>query len=106
MPGKGHLEGRRENPHPGVGDLRRQDERRLRQIELQREGLHVRVGKSSRILEHREWIAREPFFGKYIDDPKSEFALAVAVVQGYSTRSRGRDSVMESTSAANATNAA
>src|SRR5256885_2630810 len=101
MPCKGHLEGWRENPHPCVGDFRRQDERRLRQIELQREGLHVRVGKPSRILEHCERITGEPFFGKHVDDPKSKLAPAAAVVQGLSTSSGARASLMASTSAAN-----
>jgi hypothetical protein len=104
MPGKGHLEGRGENPHPRVGELRGQDERRLGQIELQREGLHVRVGKSSRILEYRERIAFEPIFGKHVDDPKSE--LAAAVVQGLSTSCGARASIMASTCAANVAMAA
>ena len=68
MPGKRHLECRRENAHMGRRTLGRQQERRFGQVELQCERLHRRVVESAAILEHAKGIALKRRFGKYVDD--------------------------------------
>ena len=45
----------------------RQDERRLRQVELHRQRLHLLVGQPARVGKHRERIAAEAPVGEHID---------------------------------------
>ncbi len=84
-----HLERRRENAHVRGGRLRRQDERRLRQVELQRERLHRRVIEPLRILEYRERIAGERRFGEHVDDAKRVVAssMLLQAARGAAVRS-------------------
>ena len=65
-----HLEGRREDAHMRAGPGRWKDERRLRQIELQRQRLHGGIVETATVLEHRQRIAGETFLGEDVDDAK------------------------------------
>ena len=47
---------------------RGQHERRLRQVELQRERLHRRVVEAARVLEHAQRIAGERGLGEHVDE--------------------------------------
>ena len=70
MSGERHLEARREDPDVRGRLRRRQDERRLGQVHLPRERLHLRVGEAARVLEHAQGISREPVAtdGEHVDD--------------------------------------
>jgi hypothetical protein len=69
MPGKRHLEFGRENAHfGGVRRVfRRQDEGRLRQVELVGDGLHLRGAQPGGIRNNGQRVAAEAPFGKDID---------------------------------------
>ena len=70
---------------PGRG----QDERRLRQIELQRERLHGRVVEAAPVLEHGERIAGERRLGEDVDDAKGVAVIVqLATASSASTRAR------------------
>ncbi len=61
-----------------VATLRRQHERRLRQVELQRERLHRRRVEPARVLEHAERVAGERRLGEHVDDAKRVIAHVLA----------------------------
>src|SRR5439155_15045385 len=70
MPRERHLEGWREDPHVRGGAHRRQDECRLREIELEGQRLHGRTVDPATVLEHRERVACERLLGEDVDDAK------------------------------------
>ncbi len=66
--GERHFEGRREDAHVRGRRRRRQDERGLREVELQRQRLHRRVVEPARVLEDAQRVAGEHGFGEDVDD--------------------------------------
>src|SRR5439155_11765342 len=96
-----HLEGRREDAHMRAGPGRWKDERRLRQIELQRQCLHGGIVETATVLEHRQRIAGETFLGEHVDDAKGVIGHQVPQLATCSL-----DSKSVRTSSASAANAA
>ena len=70
MAGEAHLDVWREDAHlRGVrGVLRRQDERRLREVHLVRDPLHQPHLNVLRVEHHRELVARQRLVGEHVDD--------------------------------------
>ena len=99
MTGERHFERRREYPHMRGRVRRRQDERRLGQVELQCDRLHRRIVEPSSVFDDRERVATEAFFGEDIDDTKSEVAHS-DVLQDVANDSR--HSTIDRTSCASA----
>ena len=56
---------------------RRQDERRLGQVELQRDGLHRRIVEPPSVFDDREGISAETLFGEHVDDAEAVVRMPV-----------------------------
>ena len=72
MTGERQFGARREDAHVSMmlRVVGRQHERRLRQVELHRQRLHLLVGQPARVGKHRERIAAEAPVGEHIDGDK------------------------------------
>src|SRR5438477_1390331 len=92
MAGKRHLESRRENAHVRGRALRRQNERRLGQIELQRECLHRGVVQPATVFEDAQRIAFERRLCEYVDDSIRVTVHPGSVTSTASSAARSRTS--------------
>lgn len=71
VPGEGQLARRREDTDASRRRLGRQNKRRLRQVELQGDGLHLVVGEASAIFDHGKRVAAPGVLSEDVDPAKT-----------------------------------